>query len=161
MIKAAPQVAVFAGKVNAEAKLADGRWDTPVSLSKGEAVVCEESEIYFASRSAKRFSHATTAAAAPAVAVIPTLAGCQPRSCKTTRICWPIMISSPTPAIPKCSEPCADWSGAERRNPKCDLGRRPFSGKKRLGVHGGRRGRANKSARRISANDLDRLAEQQ
>jgi hypothetical protein len=34
-------VAVFAGKVKAEAKLADGRWTTPVSLIKGEAVVCE------------------------------------------------------------------------------------------------------------------------
>jgi hypothetical protein len=34
-------VAVFAGKVNAEAKLADGRWSTPVSLSKGEAGICE------------------------------------------------------------------------------------------------------------------------
>jgi hypothetical protein len=34
-------VAVFAGKVNAEAKLADGRWTAPISLRKGEAVVCE------------------------------------------------------------------------------------------------------------------------
>jgi hypothetical protein len=34
-------VAVFAGKVNAEAKLADGRWTAPISLHKGEAVVCE------------------------------------------------------------------------------------------------------------------------
>jgi hypothetical protein len=34
-------VAVFAGKVNAEAKRADGRWSNPVSLSKGEAALCE------------------------------------------------------------------------------------------------------------------------
>jgi hypothetical protein len=34
-------VAVFAGKVNAEAKRADGRWTTPVSLHKGQAAVCE------------------------------------------------------------------------------------------------------------------------
>ncbi|MGD0518940.1 MAG: LamG-like jellyroll fold domain-containing protein, partial [Thermoguttaceae bacterium] len=34
-------IAVFAGKVNAEAKLANGRWDAPVTLSAGEAVVCE------------------------------------------------------------------------------------------------------------------------
>ena len=35
------EVAIFSGKVHAEAKLADGRWDTPVALSEGEAVVCE------------------------------------------------------------------------------------------------------------------------
>ncbi|MGA2062840.1 MAG: LamG-like jellyroll fold domain-containing protein [Thermoguttaceae bacterium] len=35
------EVAVFAGKVNAEAKLADGHWAAGVSLGKGEAVVCE------------------------------------------------------------------------------------------------------------------------
>jgi hypothetical protein len=34
-------VAVFAGKINAEAKLADGHWSAPVSLRKGEAVLCE------------------------------------------------------------------------------------------------------------------------
>jgi hypothetical protein len=33
-------VAVFAGKINAEAKRADGRWSDPVSLSKGEAALC-------------------------------------------------------------------------------------------------------------------------
>jgi hypothetical protein len=35
-------VAVFAGKVKAEAKLAEGHWGTPVSLSAGESVVCVE-----------------------------------------------------------------------------------------------------------------------
>jgi hypothetical protein len=35
-------IAVFAGKVKAEAKLAEGHWDTPVSLSAGESVVCVE-----------------------------------------------------------------------------------------------------------------------
>jgi hypothetical protein len=35
------EAAVFEGKVNAEAKLADGRWNTPVALGEGEAVVCE------------------------------------------------------------------------------------------------------------------------
>jgi hypothetical protein len=46
-------VAVFAGKVHAEAKLADGRWDTPVALSAGEAVVCVERKFtsYIAQRS--------------------------------------------------------------------------------------------------------------
>jgi hypothetical protein len=46
-------VAVFAGKVNAEAKLANGRWDTPVALSAGEAVVCVERKFssYVAQRS--------------------------------------------------------------------------------------------------------------
>jgi hypothetical protein len=39
--KGRTSVAVFAGKVNAEAKLADGRWTAPVSFSKGEAAVCE------------------------------------------------------------------------------------------------------------------------
>jgi hypothetical protein len=34
-------VAVFAGKVSAEAKLPDGRWSAPLALRKGEAVVCE------------------------------------------------------------------------------------------------------------------------
>jgi hypothetical protein len=34
-------VAVFAGKVNAEAKRANGRWSAPVSVGKGEAVLCE------------------------------------------------------------------------------------------------------------------------
>jgi hypothetical protein len=33
-------VAVFAGKVNAEAKRADGHWSNPVPLSKGEAALC-------------------------------------------------------------------------------------------------------------------------
>jgi hypothetical protein len=37
-------VAVFEGKVNAEAKLADGRWTTPISLQEGEAVVCERTK---------------------------------------------------------------------------------------------------------------------
>jgi hypothetical protein len=34
-------VAVFEGKVNAEAKLANGRWTAPISLRKGEAAICE------------------------------------------------------------------------------------------------------------------------
>ncbi len=34
-------VAVFAGEVKAEAKLADGRWTTGVPIREGEAVVCE------------------------------------------------------------------------------------------------------------------------
>jgi hypothetical protein len=33
-------VAVFAGKVKAQAKSAEGRWDAPVSLGAGESVVC-------------------------------------------------------------------------------------------------------------------------
>jgi hypothetical protein len=33
-------VAVFEGKVNAEAKIADGRWTAPVSFVKGEAAIC-------------------------------------------------------------------------------------------------------------------------
>jgi len=37
-------VAVFKGKVKAEAKLADGRWSIPLSLQKGEAVVCERTK---------------------------------------------------------------------------------------------------------------------
>jgi hypothetical protein len=37
-------VAVFEGKVNAEAKLADGRWTAPISLKEGEAAVCEKTE---------------------------------------------------------------------------------------------------------------------
>jgi hypothetical protein len=37
-------VAVFAGKVNAEVKLADGDWTAPVSFRKGEAAVCVESK---------------------------------------------------------------------------------------------------------------------
>jgi hypothetical protein len=41
-VKGRAAAAVFAGKVNAEAKLADGHWDTPVALSAGEAVVCVE-----------------------------------------------------------------------------------------------------------------------
>jgi Concanavalin A-like lectin/glucanases superfamily/FecR protein len=47
------EVAVFAGKVNAEAKLADGHWDTPVALKAGEAVVCVEAKFspYVAQRS--------------------------------------------------------------------------------------------------------------
>ena len=53
-----PTVAVFEGKVNAEAKLANGRWTTGISLGKGEAAVCEENEVYSPSRFAKRFSHA-------------------------------------------------------------------------------------------------------
>jgi hypothetical protein len=47
-------VAVFAGKVNAEARLADGKWDTPVALSAGEAVICEEAK--FAVMDAQRDS---------------------------------------------------------------------------------------------------------
>jgi hypothetical protein len=39
--KGRAEVAVFAGKVNAEAKLADGHWAVGVPLGKGEAVVCE------------------------------------------------------------------------------------------------------------------------
>jgi hypothetical protein len=39
--KGRSSVAVFAGKVVAEAKMADGRWTTLVSLRKGESVVCE------------------------------------------------------------------------------------------------------------------------
>ena len=35
------QIAVFEGKVNAEAKLADGRWTAPVPLAEGEAAICE------------------------------------------------------------------------------------------------------------------------
>jgi hypothetical protein len=34
-------IAVFAGKVKAEAKLSNGRWTAPLALCKGEAVVCE------------------------------------------------------------------------------------------------------------------------
>jgi hypothetical protein len=34
-------VAVFSGKVNASAKRANGSWDTPISVKKGEAVICE------------------------------------------------------------------------------------------------------------------------
>jgi hypothetical protein len=37
-------VAVFAGKVNAEAKLADGHWSAPISLRKGQAVICEQAK---------------------------------------------------------------------------------------------------------------------
>jgi hypothetical protein len=37
-------VAVFNGKVNAEARLANGRWTAPVPLQKGESVVCMETK---------------------------------------------------------------------------------------------------------------------
>jgi hypothetical protein len=42
--KGCATVAVFNGKVNAEAKLADGLWTKPVSLHKGEAAVCVETK---------------------------------------------------------------------------------------------------------------------
>jgi len=39
--KGRSEVAVFSGKVNAEAKLPNSKWDTPLVVSAGEAVVCE------------------------------------------------------------------------------------------------------------------------
>jgi hypothetical protein len=50
--KGRAEVAVFEGKVNAEAKLADGRWTAGVSLGKGEAAICKGTE--FVSQVAER-----------------------------------------------------------------------------------------------------------
>ena len=87
-------VAVFAGKVKAEAKLADGRWTVPVSLGRGEAAVCEAAEFTRQVRSEtisprwrrnrKRRRRRSSDGWMPA------------GSCETAAICWRITISSQT-----------------------------------------------------------------
>jgi Concanavalin A-like lectin/glucanases superfamily len=56
-------VAVFEGKVNAAARLANGRWDAPVPIIAGEAVVCVERK--FSSYVAQRTNFPTLQALPP------------------------------------------------------------------------------------------------
>ena len=134
-------VAVFAGKVKAEAKLADGRWTVPVSLGRGEAAFCEEAEFTRQVAQRNNFPTLQPQSQTPPRRPVPAMAGCQPGVAKPRGFAGVLRF----PAGPeKCQGPVEsriNRGGAKRRNTKCNLESRTVCREGSLGIHVGRRGR--------------------
>ena len=117
------------------------------ALRRGRGGGLRGQEVYSVCCSAEQFSFLATTAAAPAVFQrwLDASRELQKRAGFAGLLRFPGRSEQSQRAL----QPSADRCGAERRNPKRELGRGPLSREERLGVQGGGRRRAREFARQI------------